>query len=261
MDIEERSKMLSKYEHIFKTEKKYYNKRISSPIREFNLDTSSFFQKAYLKFKDILEDFKDKKILDVGCGSGNLSFYLAHRGASVIGIDLSKNLIDYCKNIAKNQSINIEFKEMNAQIPEFNDETFDIVVGFRALHHLPNIKLFYRECKRLLKKKGFIAFIEPLKKNPIVELNRKYFEPKRRTKYEHPLFISDVELAKNIFGNIQHYEYFLLSPLAKVFSRFIKNSVLFKNTYKFLNVIEMPLCKINFFKEYCWQTVFKCIKT
>ena len=149
---------------------------------------------------------------------------------------------------------------MNAQIPDFEDESFDIIVGSRVVHHLPDIELFFKECRRILKHKGYIVFIEPLKKNIIVELNRKFFAPQKRTKHEHPLFISYVFLTKSVFRNIEHKEYFLLSPLAMFFRDFVKNTTLFKALYKVFNIIEAPLTRITFLKQYCWQTIFKSIK-
>ena len=260
MDKEERAKKLSKYETVFKSEEKYYGKSIIGPRQKFDLEEEQFFRLAHLKFKTLLGNVKGKKILDIGCGRGNLSFYLALNGANVIGIDLSKNFIEQCKKDAKDVDLNLDFMVMNAQIPDFEKETFDMIVGSRSLHHLPDLELFFRECKRLLKEKGFITFIEPLKKNPIVEMNRKYFAPKARTRHEHPLLMSDVLIAKTIFGNIQHHEYFLISPFARVVFKAIKNRFVFKASYEILNFIERPLCRIRFFQDYCWQTVFKSIK-
>ena len=260
MDLEEKQKILSKYENIFKNEREYYSKKKPSSSSEFDLEKEQFFKIANLKLKQILGNVKGKKVLDVGCGTGSLTFYLAQRGANVIGIDLSRNLIEYCKDQSKILGISIEFRVMNAQVPDFEEESFDIILGSRIIHHLPDIGFFFNQCKRLLKKNGFIAFIEPLKKNPIVELNRKFFAPKERTKHEHPLFINDVINTGKIFGNLEHYEFFLLSPLAMYFSRFINRPYIFKIAYKFLNLIEKPLYRLKFLKEYCWQTVFKCIK-
>ena len=219
MDLKERQKLLSGYENIFKNEREYYAKQKPTSSSEFDLEKEQFFKKSNIKLVQLLGDVKGKKVLDVGCGIGSLSFYLAQEGADVIGIDLSSNLIEYCKEQSKVLGMAIEFKIMNAQIPDFEEESFDIILGSRIIHHLPDIGLFFNTCKRLLKTKGFIAFIEPLKRNPIVELNRKYFAPKERTIHEHPLFISDIVNTGKIFGNFEHYEFFLLSPLAMYFSR------------------------------------------
>lgn len=261
MDLKkERQKILSDYDHVFTNEKAYYSKKNPGSKTDFDLGKEQFFKKANVKFKNILGNVNGKKILDVGCGTGALSFYLVQNGADVIGIDLSKNFIMFCKAEAKRLGLSVEFREMNAQMPDFPDESFDIIVGSRVIHHLPEPKLFFRETRRLLKKKGFIAFIEPLKKNPIVELNRKFFAPKERTTHEHPLFIADVKHAKKIFKNLEHYEFFLLSPLAMFFKRFISKSSLFKISYKVLNFIEKPLYKIKVLQNYCWQIVFKSVR-
>ena len=260
MDFKDKQEVMSKFESIFKNEKAYYGNKIPVYSGYFDYEAESFFKKAYIKFSQLLGNVEGKKVLDVGCGKGGLSFFLANKGANVIGIDLSKNFIEFCKETAKKLQLLPDFKEMNAQIPDFPDESFDIIVGSRIIHHLPDNKLFFRECKRLLKEGGYIVFIEPLKKNPIVELNRKYFAPKARTRHEHPLFISDIMNARDIFGNIKHYEYFLLSPLAMIFNRFIRKTSLFKLSYKLLNAVETPLYKIKFLAKYCWQTVFRSIK-
>ncbi|KKK41187.1 hypothetical protein LCGC14_0973160 [marine sediment metagenome] len=259
MNLEERKKILSKFNHIFNEEKAYYSKKRDFQL-DYDLEKEQFFQKANLKLKMLLGSIKGKKILDVGCGKGSLSFFLAQKGANVIGIDLSSNFIEFCKEEAKNLGFSIDFKEMNAQIPDFEDNTFDIIVGSRVIHHMPDVKLFFKECKRILKRRGFITFVEPLKKNPIVELNRKYFAPKSRTSHEHPLFLSDVKYAEEIYENIEHYEFFLLSPFAMFFKNFINIPAFFKVIYKTINFFEKPLYKIEYLKEFCWQIVFKSVK-
>jgi 2-polyprenyl-3-methyl-5-hydroxy-6-metoxy-1,4-benzoquinol methylase len=260
MEIKDKREIISKYENIFKNEKTYYGKKKPVFSGIFDSNSDSFFRKAYVKFTQLLGNIEGKKILDVGCGTGNLSFFLAYKRANVTGIDLSNNFIQLCKETATKLQLPIDFKEMNAQLPDFSEGSFDIIVGSRIIHHLPDIKLFLGECKRLLKKGGYIVFIEPLKKNPIVQLNRKFYAPMARTRHEHPLLMSDVMVARNVFGNIQHYEYFLISPLAMFFNRIVKKTSLFKLSYKFLNIVESPLYKIRFLHQYYWQTVFKSIK-
>lgn len=260
MSFKDKQEIISKFQKIFKNEKTYYGKKKPVFSGIFDSTADSFFKKAYVKLNQLLGNIEGKKILDVGCGTGNLSYFLAYKGANVTGIDLSNNFIQLCKETATKLKLSIDFKEMNAQLPDFPEESFDIIVGSRIIHHLPDIKLFLEECKRLLKKGGYVVFIEPLKKNPIVQLNRKFYAPKERTRHEHPLHMSDVMIARETFGNIQHYEYFLLSPLSMFFNRIVKKSSLFKISYKFLNAIESPLYKIRFLQQYCWQTVFKSIK-
>jgi len=236
MDDQEKKYTLSKFSHIFRNEENYYNKKILRSGKTFDLEDESFFRQVNIALKRMLGNVEGKKVLDIGCGRGNISFYLARKGA-------------------------IDFRVMNAQIPDFENKTFDIIVGSRIIHHLPDIELFFRECKRLLKKKGFITFIEPLKKNPIVEMNRRHLNPKKRTTHEHPLLLSEILKAKKIFGNIMHAEYYIISPSTMLFKIFFRKPRIFRVLYKFLQYIEFPLYKINFLRQYCWQTVFKSIKS
>ncbi len=118
------------------------------PGKIINLEEQSFFRLVNVEFKKMIGNVKSKKVLDVGCGRGDLSLYLAQQGANVIGIDLSNNYIDLCKTRANNLNLKVNFIVMNAQVPDFEDNVFDIIVGSRIIHHLPDIKLFTRECKR-----------------------------------------------------------------------------------------------------------------
>ncbi|MFW9900372.1 MAG: class I SAM-dependent methyltransferase [Candidatus Thorarchaeota archaeon] len=260
MDDQEKKNALSRFNHIFRNEELHYNRKKLHSGNIIDLEDESFFKRVNQKFIKMLGNVKGKKILDIGCGRGNLSFYLAQKGAHVVGIDLSKNFIDFCKNEMKRLNLEIDFRIMNAQIPDFEDGSFDLIVGSRIVHHLPDIELFFRECKRILKRKGHIIFIEPLKKNPIVNMNRKYLKPKERTFYEHPLFLSEVMIAKKVFGNIQHAEYYIISPSAILFKRIFKKSKIFRIIYKILQLIEIPLYEIEFLRHYCWQTIFKSVK-
>jgi len=261
MDDQEKKYTLSKFSHIFRNEENYYNKKILRSGKTFDLEDESFFRQVNIALKRMLGNVEGKKVLDIGCGRGNISFYLARKGANVIGIDLSKNFINFCKKKINKVNLKVDFRVMNAQIPDFENKTFDIIVGSRIIHHLPDIELFFRECKRLLKKKGFITFIEPLKKNPIVEMNRRHLNPKKRTTHEHPLLLSEILKAKKIFGNIMHAEYYIISPSTMLFKIFFRKPRIFRVLYKFLQYIEFPLYKINFLRQYCWQTVFKSIKS
>jgi len=255
-----REELLHKYHNIFSEEKKYYSTKNLHNLDSINLRRSGFFQDVKSRYLEFVGPVENKKILDVCCGRGVLSFYLANKKADVIGIDLSENHINFCKKESKRLGIEVQFEVMNAQIPDFDNNSFDIITGFRAIHHLPNLKLFFKTCYNLLKPNGFILFLEPLEKNPIVQFNRKFLSPHARTHHEHPLKMEDLRRAELIFGNIDHYEYNLLSPLAYVFRKMVKNAKIYKYTYEFLESIEKPLLKIDLFKPYCWQTVFKCIK-
>ena len=60
------------------------------------------------------QDLHGARILDAGCGTGALSFELAARGADVVGVDISPQLIEIARNAARD----ILDKDSNLQLPE-----------------------------------------------------------------------------------------------------------------------------------------------
>lgn len=58
---------------------------------------------------DILGDVKDKSILDVGCGSGIYSVYLARQGAMVTGLDFSSSMLSLARRNAAEEGCTVDF--------------------------------------------------------------------------------------------------------------------------------------------------------
>lgn len=88
---------------------------------------------------------KGKRVLDVGCGTGEYaSFYAAH-GADVTGIDISKTSIDIARQNAKRLGLdNVHFEQADLFLRDF-PEQFDYVFSFGVLHHTANPSFaFYR---------------------------------------------------------------------------------------------------------------------
>lgn len=153
------------------------------------------------------------KALEYGCGEGSQSFLLARKGAeSVTGIDLSQVAVASATEKARAEDLpNVDFRVMNAEQLEFEDDSFDLVCGSAILHHL-DLDNAYSELARVVRPDGRGIFIEPLGHNPLINLYRKV-TPQYRTPDEHPLLVSDLKLASGYFGSV-HTEFFNLFSLA-----------------------------------------------
>ena len=103
-----------------------------------------------------IHEFKDKTVLDMGCGSGRFSIAFAQLGAKkVIGIDLGKTGIGVGTNIIEKFKLNnVKLIEGNVLSLPFNDEEFDFVFSKGVLHHTGNLKKGLDEYFRVLKKGG-----------------------------------------------------------------------------------------------------------
>jgi tocopherol O-methyltransferase len=96
-------------------------------------------------------------ILDVGCGIGGSTLYLAQKfNAKATGITLSP--VQANRAIARAQEANLpsqtDFKVADALDMPFDDESFDLVWSLESGEHMPDKRLFLQECFRVLKPGG-----------------------------------------------------------------------------------------------------------
>jgi 2-polyprenyl-3-methyl-5-hydroxy-6-metoxy-1,4-benzoquinol methylase len=209
----------------------------------------------------LLGNVGGKQILDIGSGFGNAALNMAKKGALVTSIDISPKLIEGCKCRAKKNNLGVNFQIMDATNLKFEDNTFDIILGIRTIHHLQDIGGFLLNAKRCLKPGGFLLIVEPQKYNPFVEFGRRYIKNREddRTSTEHPLVPKDLRVMKNIFGNLEKQEYSFLSAACQVFKlmRWIKVYEFSSRTFSFIDRI---LWYLPFLRPLYWQVVIKCVK-
>ena len=93
-----------------------------------------------------------RSVLDVGCGIGGTSRYLAktYPGAQVTGITLSPNQVKRATELAKERSLtNVDFKVMNALEMDYPDDSFDLVWACESGEHMPDKAKFVGELCRV----------------------------------------------------------------------------------------------------------------
>lgn len=101
------------------------------------------------------DKFKNKDVLEIGCGIGTDGFEFAKKGANYIGVDLSINSINLAKERFELFQVKGSFIVVNAEeaLP-FPDNTFDHVYSFGVIHHSPNPEAIVSEMYRVLKPNG-----------------------------------------------------------------------------------------------------------
>jgi len=103
---------------------------------------------------------KVKKVLEVGCGIGVLSSYLAEKYEwGVTGIDLDPEQIDRAKNDHRENNY-LKFLEADVTKLPFGDNEFDLVLSVDALHHIPNRNKAFGEINYVLKSNGFYVLVD-----------------------------------------------------------------------------------------------------
>jgi 2-polyprenyl-3-methyl-5-hydroxy-6-metoxy-1,4-benzoquinol methylase len=107
------------------------------------------------------------RLLDLGCGSGWLSFDFAERGMSVIGVDVSSEQINAAnESKARSKTENVEFEcaDFNTWNSERYRGYFDSVFVSAFMHHLPEVELelIVRKIASVVKPGGRVFLYEPL---------------------------------------------------------------------------------------------------
>lgn len=106
-------------------------------------------------------DRKNIKILDIGCGTGAATWYLAREGFSAYGIDGSTTAIKIAKHRFEVEELNGYFEVGDFTKLNYPDNFFDCVVDIVALQHnqIKDVKIILNEIKRVLKPNGKIFSI------------------------------------------------------------------------------------------------------
>ncbi len=157
-------------------------------------DTTAFpLEYAY----HLLGDVRGKTILEFGCGDGLNTVMLAKRGAKVIALDISADLVELAaKRIEANGCRGVEFLLASAHSLPLTDESVDVVFGMAILHHL-DLELASQNVRRVLKKGGRAIFKEPLRNSKLLARVRGFFPTRADVSpFERPL--TDQEI--NSFG-------------------------------------------------------------
>lgn len=116
--------------------------------------------RAYEKICDVLKNYidKDKNVLELACGTGQITFRMAEKSLFWEATDYSENMVKEAvkMNGDKNKSEKISFLVQDATNLTYEDETFDVVVIANALHIMPEPKKALEEIHRVLKKDGIL---------------------------------------------------------------------------------------------------------
>jgi ubiquinone/menaquinone biosynthesis C-methylase UbiE len=112
---------------------------------------------------------KGTHILDLGCGFGRNSNYLAGRGAVVDAIDIDEEGLNEARKRAEEMHVNVNYIKVRADSLPFSDSSFDVVLD-GGCTHMCNKEVqdkVVREIFRVLKKGGYLQYFGFSKEHPV----------------------------------------------------------------------------------------------
>lgn len=138
------------------------------------------------------------KMLDIGCGGGFLTNFLAQQGYEVFGIDLSTQSLDIAKQLDETKKV--VYKRASAYELPFKNEEFSAICAMDLLEHVENPVLVIKEAARVLKKGG-LFFFHTFNRNMmsyfmIIKGVEWCFLNAPKNMHVYPLFIKPKELEK-----------------------------------------------------------------
>ncbi len=91
--------------------------------------------------------------LDLGCGTGRHTAWLAESGAKVTAVDFSEGMLAEARRKPWASTVRFLPHDLHQPLP-FSSGTFDLVVSGLVLEHLQDLDLFFREARRVLRSSG-----------------------------------------------------------------------------------------------------------
>ena len=106
--------------------------------------------------------FEGATILEIGCGSAEMTRFIAQNAASILAIDVDDRQL--AKNKATTDLANVTFKYGGAEKIPAKEKSFDIVLMFKSLHHvaIEQMDEAFLEIQRVLKPGGILYVSEPV---------------------------------------------------------------------------------------------------
>lgn len=142
------------------------NNKYHALIRRNNF--TYFYILQFLHSHDINRFGRNEKVLDIGCGVGTMSLYLASLGAEVTGIDISERAISLSKDAQK--SLDIHTASFHHGDITAAKGFFDLVICLEVIEHIEDDGKMLEQIRAHLKKGGRLFISTPSRENVLYKL-------------------------------------------------------------------------------------------
>jgi len=173
-----------------------------------------FIHEQVMEFSSQMRDRPCQRILDLGCGAGRHTLYLASMGFEVSAMDLSETALEYTRRRMDEAGFSADLQKADMEILPYPSETFEGIISIHVIFHntLAGMQRTIDEMWRILRPGGRVL---------ITFLSRRGYRFGRGEKIEENTFIPDIGLD----AGVPHH----FSSLAEI--EFSMNRFVIKNVH------------------------------
>ena len=147
--------------------------KISNPETQLICDEREIYE--------MLLPLDNADVLELGCGKADKTMAIAKDGkvASIVALEVDE--IQHAENLSREKPDNVRFGRGGAEAIPAEDESFDIVLMFKSLHHVPVEQMdgAMEEIRRVLKKDGVAYISEPVFAGDFNEILRLFHDEQK----------------------------------------------------------------------------------
>ena len=136
-------------------------------VKNLEKPTRNSWQKPE-EVMNLIRPLKNRKVMDLGCGTGYFSFRMIDSGATVIAADIDARLLGYVDSIRQARGISkkqLQTRKVAVDDPMLEKKEVEMVLIVNTYHHLTNRVAYMRKVKNGLKAGGFVVIIDFFKKD------------------------------------------------------------------------------------------------
>ena len=149
---------------------------------------------------------KSGKLLELGCGAGDITLWFAEKGYDIYGVDLAPTAIAWAQEKAEERNLQADFQVGNVlELQNYTDDFFDFVLDGHCFHCIigDDRKLFLESAYRTLKPGGFLH-VNTMCGEVTNEELKKHYDPQSRCHIYKGIASRYIGLADDILGEIRN---------------------------------------------------------
>jgi ubiquinone/menaquinone biosynthesis C-methylase UbiE len=136
-------------------------------------------------------DLTGRKIIEVGCGTGRNTAWLAQNAAEIVALDFSEEMLAKAGNRVNDPRVRFVQHDARARWP-LDDSSADVVIAMLILEHIENLETFFAEAARVLRHRGelFLSELHPMRQ--LTGGQAQFSNRKTGERQRVPAFLHDV---------------------------------------------------------------------